>query len=84
MRAGVAFTRIRLDLGNSHGHRAIVIRALNNAAENFGRDIEYLTGEKLSMRQVKSSQHAHSVRRFRHIASSTLGASRTITIDATT
>ncbi len=48
--AGVAFTRVRLDLGNSNGHNAVVIGALKDAAENFGCDIEHLAGKELSVR----------------------------------
>ena len=59
VRAGVAFTRIRLDLGNSNGHSAIVIGALKDAAENFGRDIEHLPGKKLPVRSMKSIRHRH-------------------------
>ncbi|GAB2818522.1 hypothetical protein GCM10027022_05690 [Alpinimonas psychrophila] len=61
VRAGVAFTRIRLDLGNSNGHSAIVIGALKDAAENFGRDIEHLPGKELSVRLMKSIRHHHLI-----------------------
>ena len=60
MRAGVAFTGIRLDLGYSNGHSPVVIRALQDAAENFGCEIEYLTGKKRPVCKMKSLQHIHS------------------------
>ena len=60
VRAGVAFTGIRLDLGYSNGHSAIVIRALQDAAENFGCELEHLAGKKCPVRLMKSLQHLHS------------------------
>ena len=59
--ARVAFTRIRLDLGNSNGHSAIVICALKQAAEDFGCDVEHLAGEEPSVRQMKSIQRVHLI-----------------------
>ena len=49
VRAGVAFPRIRLNLGNSNGYSAIVIGALKDAAENFRRNIEYVAGKEPSV-----------------------------------
>lgn len=60
VRAGVAFTRIRLDLGYSKGHSAIVIRALQDAAENFGCEFEHLTGKKCPVGEMKPLQHVHA------------------------
>ena len=59
--ARVAFTRIRLDLGNSNGHSAVVICALKQAAEDFGCDVEHLAGEEPSVRQMKSIQLVHLI-----------------------
>ncbi len=59
VRAGVSFTRIRLYLGYTNGHSAIVIGTLKDAAEKFRRNIEYLAGEELSVRSVKPVQNAH-------------------------
>jgi hypothetical protein len=50
VRAGVAFTRIRLNLGNLNGHSAIVIGALKDATENFRCDIEHLACKEPSVR----------------------------------
>jgi hypothetical protein len=61
VRAGVAFTRIRLDLGDLNGYSAIVIGALKDTAENFRCDIEYVAREKPAVRQMKSSQQGHLV-----------------------
>ena len=60
VRAGVAFTGVRLDLGYSNGHSAIIIRALQDAAEYVGCEIEHLTGKKCPVREMKSVQHIHS------------------------
>ncbi len=54
VRAGVAFTGVRLDLGYSNGHSSVVIRALQDATENFGCEIEYLAGKEPSVREMKS------------------------------
>ena len=61
MRARVAFTGIRLDLGNLNGHSAIVIGALKDAAKYFRCDIEHLARKKPAVRQMKSSQQGHLV-----------------------
>ena len=50
VRAGVAFTGIRLDLGNLDGHSAIVIGALKDAAENFRCDVEHLASKEPAVR----------------------------------
>ncbi len=60
VRAGVAFTGIGLDLGDANGYSAIVIRVLQDAAENFGCEFEHLAGKKCPVRQMKSRQHVHS------------------------
>lgn len=59
VRAGVAFTRISLDLGYSNGHSAIIIRALQDAAEYFGCEIEHLTRKKCPVRDMKFVQNIH-------------------------
>ena len=65
VRAGVAFTGVRLDLGYLNGYSAVVIRALQDAAENFGCEFEHLAGKKCPVGGVESLWHVHfnSVRR---------------------
>ena len=50
VRAGVAFTRIRLNFGNLNCHRTIVIGALKDTTENFRCDIEHLARKKPAVR----------------------------------
>ena len=48
VRAGVEFTRIRLDFGDPNRHNPIGIGALKHAAKNFRCDIEHVSGEETS------------------------------------